>query len=328
MEYGLKRSSIRANKVNQFLMRNWYFNTTNPQCRRPIAFQPTDYSAPLPHPASQDEAQASLRAELQRQIEQAQSRLETQLAELKRVGLLDTNPALAEALHSQLQVLTALGNFLPSASGATLAQVRAEVATSVAAANSLGQQAQTIVALADASQAADHMMALAIARDDARHTAEDFLHDFYEKRIFDPYLHFDTLDDERAYREREALRRQAIEEAMAKHTPNGDLQALQLEKDQLRDAGKHGATASPQFQTYADELDGKYDALSRAMPTAATKTPDEARAQSVQPETTSPVKIDPGILAALKNSGSHVADQNQDGHGLTVAASSSAIYRT
>ncbi|MDV6333156.1 hypothetical protein [Asticcacaulis sp. 201] len=95
--------------------------------------------------------QASLRAELAGQIASAQSELQSQLAELQRAS---GDSSLTSELQGQLHVLGALGQFLSSADGSSLSQIRAELATSVAAVRSIAQQAQTAIAAAHVSEAA------------------------------------------------------------------------------------------------------------------------------------------------------------------------------
>lgn|GEM_PF-2025731 len=104
--------------------------------------------------------QASLRDDLQRQIATAQSELQSQLAELQRAS---GDSSLTGELQGQLHILHALGQFLSSADGASIAQIRAEVATSVAAARSITQQAQTTIAAAHASEAAQQAAEYAAA---------------------------------------------------------------------------------------------------------------------------------------------------------------------
>ncbi len=112
----------------------------------------TDDAFEPPRPALPDEAQASLRDEIADDLARAQTDLETQLADLQHAGLADGNAALIEELHGQLHVLHGLSQFLATAHGSALSQIRAEATTSVAAAHSISQQAQTAMAAAQAAQ--------------------------------------------------------------------------------------------------------------------------------------------------------------------------------
>ncbi len=88
------------------------------------------------------------------QIASAQANLESQLADLERLGLAEGDPALMSELRNQLAVLRALGQFLDTAHGPALYQLRAEIATSSAAALSLSRRAQGSIASVEGRQAA------------------------------------------------------------------------------------------------------------------------------------------------------------------------------
>jgi hypothetical protein len=70
--------------------------------------------------------------------------------------------------------------------------------------------------------------------------------DVYDKRIFDPYLHFSSAEDEAAYH-REAETKQYVDAQLGKHTPEGDLNASGGMIGEMLDAHAHGAGASPDF---------------------------------------------------------------------------------
>jgi hypothetical protein len=221
-------------------------------------------------------------------------------------------------MRGQLQTLRALGQLLPSASGAALMRVHAEVAASVAVASNLVRQAHGVVA--GAGHVAHHLAELAAARDDARRTTDAFLRDFYENRIFEPYLRFESPEDERAYREREALRRQAIEDAKAQNTPEGELMALSVAREQLEDAGANGAKNSPDYQRTWEQLDKSYTGLAVALENSAQATTKALVKTPSHPSAT----IDADVFAALQSSGVILADQSLDGHGLSADASIAA----
>lgn len=88
---------------------------------------------------------------------------------------------------------------------------------------------------------------LATASTATRHEVEGLSQDLFQRRIFDPYLHFGSAEDEADYRAREAERQQAIAAQLALHTPEGDLAAGGLTAGQMLDAHEHGAGASPEF---------------------------------------------------------------------------------
>ena len=120
-----------------------------------------------------------------------------------------------------------------------MAALQAEVTALVAA---------TQVAASSIQASATHVgETLQAAAEAARRQVDGFVRDFYERKIFDRFLEFSSDEDKDAYRKREAERRETIEREHAKGTPKGDLAALRLETEQLKDAGAHGADRSPDF---------------------------------------------------------------------------------
>jgi hypothetical protein len=215
--------------------------------------------------------------------------------------------ALAQA-QAQLIGLGRLHHRLAHAQGASLVSIRAEIAASVAVTQSFLQQARAVATIA---QAAD--VALEAASGAARRDVNVFVHDFYERRVFEKDLHFTSPEDEEAYRRREAEHQRAINEAQAEHTPEGDLRAIQLAKEQLKDAGAHGATASEEYQKDWNALNRSGNDLAAQL---AAKT--QTRADQVAPDPLDDVK------ASFRTTGVVVADQNQQGHG--VSATGAALY--
>lgn len=144
--------------------------------------------------------------------------------------------------------------------------LRAEIASAVADIRAYTSQ---VGAATGATQGASSEQAAQIALREAsaasRKTVDDFERDFYERRIFDPYLRFASATDEETYRQNEAERRREIEKARAEHTPEGDLRAVNLSIDQLRDAGAHGADRSREFKPHLDALYKSSDALTSAI---------------------------------------------------------------
>lgn len=81
-----------------------------------------------------------MRASLEAKIADAQGQLSSQLSALAQVE--NADPTVSAELRNQLTVLKQLSQSVATANPATLAQLRAEVASTVAAANSSAQQAQ------------------------------------------------------------------------------------------------------------------------------------------------------------------------------------------
>lgn len=150
-------------------------------------------------------------------------------------------------------------------------------------------------------------MALHQAVDQARRVTGDFVHDFYERRIFDPYLSFASPEEEQAYRDREEARQRAIEAARALGTPEGDLLALRLGREQLEDAARYGADESPAYA-------GVYAEISSAERDLRAAVEPEQRQRSTAAledrDTTSEPLVSPDVLASLRNAGVTMTDPN------------------
>lgn len=218
------------------------------------------------------------------QIAGAEADLEHRIANLRQIGEVGAIPN-AEA---QLQVLSRLRRRLDHASPSALAALRAEVVSLVAA---------TQLFSSPSSAAANPREALERADTAARQASQDFMRSYFEDRAFDPYLHFDSRQERDAYVAREAEREAAIRKAQAQGTPQGDLTALRLEIDQLKDAGAHGAAASPDYAPTLhslSEAEGQLaDAAARSDKTHAPKPTDPLDALVGD-------KIDPALLASLR----------------------------
>ena len=105
-----------------------------------------------------------------------------------------------------------------------------------------------------------------------------------------------------SYRRDEAKRKEEIEKAMALHTPEGDLKANILAIDQLKDAGAHGATASPDYAATMQNLTTTKTSLETALQTQRTQsTPDDrlSIATSTSATPTAP-ELSPDVLAAMR----------------------------
>tara|TARA_R110002051_G_scaffold269600_1_gene329788 strand:+ start:4120 stop:4803 length:684 start_codon:yes stop_codon:yes gene_type:complete len=202
--------------------------------------------------------------------------------------------------------LAGLQHRIEHAHGGGLAAIRAEVMASVAASQTLAQQARSTVASAQTAEMALHEASAVAHREVA-----SFVHDFYEQKIFDPYLRFASPEDEAAYRQREEAYQRAINAASAAGTPEGNLQATRLAVAQLEDAGAHGADASPD---YAPTLAGLRTAerglageLARSSPAQRTVEAGEPPASNVNGITAS-TTIDAELLAQLRGTGMVVAE--------------------
>lgn len=263
--------------------------------------------------------QASLRAELVGQLVAAQFDLESAIADMMRNG------APASAMldsRSQLGSVIALRQQVAGADVKTLAAMRSDIAAMVAASQTAAQEAQQTAAGGNGGA-----VSLASARQVARKTVDEFEDAYFKQRKFDPYLQFQSEEDEKAYREREAERQKEIERAKSLHTPEGDLQALRLSKAQLLDAGAHGADRSPD---YAPTLERMNDAERNLVAAKDVASPSKEQAGQHDPfDDVAPSRgVSPAILANLRAAGVTIPASGTEGHGLSVAANTANVERT
>lgn len=239
------------------------------------------------------------------QIASTQAQLEVHIEDLRRAAGAGGDAGALGQAEAQLGRLGTLARRLEQAGPGGLAALKAEVLAANFAAQALAQQSRTVAATAQNTEVALHA-----ARHDARKAVDDFTRDFYERKIFEKDLRFASEEDERAYREREEQRRREIEKARAEGTPEGDLRALRLAKEQLVDAGAHGADQNPQ---YAPMLKG-IDSATRRLEAATANRDAERRIEASQ---TAALDVPPDVLAVFRDSGMTASEPSKIAHGLT-----------
>lgn len=241
--------------------------------------------------------EASLRAELTGAIAAAQIDIANAIAELARSG------ADSSALTSQNSALQQLQHTVGSASLGSLLALRSEVAATASSATNLANQAISSAASAAAAQAN-----LSPA-ERARANIEALNRDLFENRILDPYLRFNSAEDEEAYRKREREREAEIKRALALGTPEGDRRAADLTHDQLLDAGAHGADRAPDFGDMLNQSAAAKDTFANATPAD----------QAVELHPKSPSSDVADIAATLRAAGlsRDIPAGGESGHGLS-----------
>lgn len=247
------------------------------------------------------EPHASMRAELVGQLAAAELALEAVIAELGRNG---ADAATVSASRLQLSSLISLRQQVGTASGAALAELRAEVVAAASSATALAQQANGNASSTNAPDATARAAA-------ARQTIENVGRDIFDKKVLDPYLQFSSKEDEEAYRKREQERHEAYERAKALGTPEGYQQARQIEQAQLHDAGAHGADRSPEYPKLQSDL------VQASIDLGPQPTPHEKAAnKSSDAKPSSDEGLD-DVLATLSAAGVTTTDKvPSNGHGL------------
>jgi hypothetical protein len=113
---------------------------------------------------------------------------------------------------------------------------------------------------------------IAAASADTRGEVQSLAHDMFDQHIFDPYLRFSSSEDEAEFRRREGEARAYINAQLARHTPEGDLNAGGGMIGTMLDANAHGAGASPQFMPHWNALVDKIQRQHAAMRAAGQST--------------------------------------------------------
>lgn len=281
-------------------------------------------------PAVAPDNEEAARTRLLHQIDTSSHELEGQLATLRNAAF--GNHELVDDGVAKLHRLNLLRDQLVGGTKG-VAALRAEIASAVAATRAYTSGISGAVGTAQGSPA--EQAAQAALRDAsiaAHRTVADFSRDFYERKIFDPYLKFASTEDEEAYRRREQERQRAIEKAQVENTPAGNLRANELAIDQLKDAGAHGADRSPDYKPRMDGLVGSRDALRSAVarnqavatehqgpsaPATGDAADPFASLKAKSPETA-------GAASVLLAAGLSVPHSDNVGHGVTNQAIQSA----
>lgn len=253
--------------------------------------------------------EASLRAELTGAIAAAQIDVANAIAELARSG------ADSAALTNQGHALQQLQRTVGSANLSSLLALRSDVTVAATSATALANQA-----ISTATNAAAASANLSPAQR-AHANIEALGRDLFEKRVLDPYLQFESAEDEEAYRKRERERAEAYDREMAKGTAEGYRRALQISTAQVVDAGAHGAHRSPDFPAMEQRL--------RQAESDFPKTPkNEVEKENgiAKSESASAVDGDlSDVMAALKAAGVEhgVGAGPKDRHGVKKVATAS-----
>lgn len=217
------------------------------------------------------------------------------------------------ACRAKLAEIVALKQGVAVASPASLATLSGQIAAVADAAKSSAQEALT-----QANGGSAQMNQLTTAQATARAAVGVVMAGMKD---FDPYLKFASPGDEAEYREREKQRQEQIAREQAKQTPEGDLNAITIAKDQMADAGVHGAARSPEFASRNQALDDAGATLAASMDRDAPK-----RAATSQ----TPSQHDADLadaMAALTAAGvkGPPADKPEVTHGLQADGSPSTV---
>lgn len=262
------------------------------------------------------------RQELVQQLDAALKALESQLEALHASGAQHTGGDMEAQGSARLKQLNALRDQLVSGTnGMPLAALRAEVTAAVASTLAYTSDIRAASSGPAANRSAAEA-ALHEASEEAHRTVTDFMHDFYDRRIFDPYLKFASEKDKEEYQRREEERKQEIEKARAEHTPEGELRALDLAREQMKDAKAHGAGASPDFAPMEAGIDRARTELASRIEQKAKSAGQNDHSETLSSGPDNKPKpedvVSPDVIAKLRAARVAMADQTQEGHGVNV----------
>jgi len=132
-------------------------------------------------------------------------------------------------------------------------------------------------ATTEANTNASRTITVAAASADTRQEVRSLSHDVFDRHIFDPYLHFDSPEDEADFRKREAEAQKYINEQLARRTPEGNLNAGGGMIGTMLDANAHGAGNSPDFMPRWNALTADTQRQRAAMHAAGQSTEEYDR---------------------------------------------------
>jgi hypothetical protein len=127
-------------------------------------------------------------------------------------------------------------------------------------------------AAAQTGATAAQIAAVAAASAATRAETQTLAADVFDRHVFDPYLHFTSREDEAEFREREDEARKYVAAQLARHTPEGDLNAGGGMLGTMLDAHAHGAGDSPDFMPRWNALVEKTQKQRAAMQAAGQST--------------------------------------------------------
>jgi hypothetical protein len=219
-----------------------------------------------------------LRAEAAALLAQAQN----QLADIQRaLSAVGSDAPTRAKLDAAAAHLSAIVSQLSSAVNSRFFPLRGADLISI---GSTVQSGEVHAAIAEAATATTHAGAsaaaaanVATASAETRHETEALARDVFNQRIFDPYLRFKSPRDEEEYRQREAETKRYIEQQLAKHSPEGDLNAGGGMIGQMLDAHAHGAGDRPDFMPRWNALVEKTERQRAALRAAGQSTEEYDR---------------------------------------------------
>jgi hypothetical protein len=212
-----------------------------------------------------------LRAEAAAMLEQARN----QLADIQRaLSSLGGDRAAHGRLSAEADRLSAIVSQLTQAVNASVFPLRGADLVAIGSAVQSGEAHAALTEASASAAASSTTLTANVATTSAetRSETESLARDLFDQHVLDPYLRFKSSKDEEEYRQREAESKRYIAAQLARHTPEGNLNASGGVLGQMLDAHAHGAGASPQFTPMWNAEVEKAEALRNAMKAAGQST--------------------------------------------------------
>ena len=212
-----------------------------------------------------------LRAEAATMLERARN----QLADIQRaLSSLGDDRAAHGRLSAAADRLSAIVSQLTQAVNSHVFPLRG---ADLVAIGSAVQSGEANAALGEASSTPTGMSAalaanVAATSAETRSETESLARDVFDRHMFDPYLHYSSAADEEESRKRQAEDRKYIAAQLARHTPEGDLNASGGMIDSMLDLHAHEAGNSPEFMPRLNALTEKAQRQHDAMKAAGQST--------------------------------------------------------
>jgi hypothetical protein len=212
-----------------------------------------------------------LRADAAAMLERARN----QLADIQRaLSSLGDDRAAHGRLAAEADRLSAIVSQLTQAVNAQTFPLRGADLVAIGSAVQSGEAhaALTEAAAPAATSSATLAANVATTSAETRSETESLARDVFDQHIFDRYLHYSSAADEEESRKRQAEDKKYIAAQLARHTPEGDLNASGGLIDSMLDLHAHGAGSSPAFMPDWNALAEKADRQHAAMRAAGQST--------------------------------------------------------
>jgi hypothetical protein len=212
-----------------------------------------------------------LRADAAAMLERARN----QLADIQRaLSSLGDDRAAHGRLAAEADRLSAIVSQLTQAVSASVFPLRGSDLVAIGSAVQSGEAHAALTEASAPAAATSAALAANVATTSAetRSETESLARDVFDQHIFDRYLHYSSAADEEESRKRQAEDKKYIAAQLARHTPEGDLNASGGMIDSMLDLHAHGAGNSPDFTPSLNAMVNKSDAQRNAMKAAGQST--------------------------------------------------------